>query len=168
MANFVAHEPLIFERSSAGRVGVELPPLDVPETELPAELVREDLPLPEVGELEVVRHFTRLSQLNFGVDIGFYPLGSCTMKYNPKIDDAVAALPGFTEIHPYQDPATVQGALQLLYELQSWLAEIAGLPAVTLQPAAGAHGELTGALVIRAYHESKGRPRKVLLVPDSA
>lgn len=168
MADFVARDPLIFERSVPGRTGVELPPADVPETPLPADLARDDLPLPEVGELEVVRHFTRLSQLNFAVDVGFYPLGSCTMKYNPKINDAIAALPGFSAIHPYQDPETVQGALQLMYELQTWLAELAGLPGVTLQPSAGAHGELTGALIIRAYHESRGRPRKVILVPDSA
>lgn len=168
MAEFLPHEPLIFERSVPGRTGVELPEPGVPETPLPSDLARDDLPLPEVGELEVVRHFTRLSQMNFAVDVGFYPLGSCTMKYNPKINDAVAALPGFTAIHPYQDPDTVQGALQLMYELQAWLAEIAGLPGVTLQPSAGAHGELTGALIIRAYHESQGHPRKVILVPDSA
>ena len=166
---FVPREPLIFELSVPGRRGVELPPLDVPEAELPPdEYLRDDLPLPEVSEVDVVRHFTRLSQLNFAVDIGFYPLGSCTMKYNPKINDAIANLPGFLHLHPYQDEATVQGMLRLMYELQEWLGEIAGLPAVTLQPSAGAHGELTGVLIIHAYHTSKGRQRKVILVPDSA
>lgn len=164
----VAEAGLIFERSEPGREGVQFPPVDVPETELPADLRRADLRLPEVSELEMVRHFTRLSQKNFAIDIGFYPLGSCTMKYNPKINDAVANLGGFQDLHPYQDPATVQGALELMWELQTWLGEIAGLPAVTLQPAAGAHGELTGALIIRAYHEAQGRPRKTILVPDSA
>jgi glycine dehydrogenase subunit 2 len=165
---FVAHAGLIFERSEAGRIGVEFPAVDVPTTDLPADLRRDELNLPEVSELEMVRHFTRLSQKNFAIDIGFYPLGSCTMKYNPKVNDAVANLPGFQDLHPYQDPATLQGALQLMYELQTWLGEIAGLPGVTLQPAAGAHGELTGALIIRAYHEKQGRPRKTILVPDSA
>lgn len=164
----VAEAGLIFERSEPGREGVQFPPVDVPETELPADLRRAELRLPEVSELEMVRHFTRLSQKNFAIDIGFYPLGSCTMKYNPKINDAIANLGGFQDLHPYQDPATVQGALELMWELQTWLGEIAGLPGVTLQPAAGAHGELTGALIIRAYHEAQGRPRKTILVPDSA
>lgn len=165
---FVPETGLIFELSEPGRQGVCFPELDVPETELPAQMLRSELNLPEVSELEMVRHFTRLSQKNFAIDIGFYPLGSCTMKYNPKINDAIANLPGFQDLHPYQDPSTIQGALELMWELQESLGEIAGLPAVTLQPAAGAHGELTGALIIRAYHESKGRPRKTILVPDSA
>ncbi len=165
----VAEAGLIFERSEPGRRGVEFPALDVPETELPAGLRREaSLNLPEVSELEMVRHFTRLSQKNFAIDIGFYPLGSCTMKYNPKVNDAIANLSGFQDLHPYQDPATIQGALELMWELQTWLGEIAGLPGVTLQPSAGAHGELTGALIILAYHESRGHPRQVILVPDSA
>ncbi|MFQ6057429.1 MAG: aminomethyl-transferring glycine dehydrogenase subunit GcvPB [Anaerolineae bacterium] len=162
-------EPLIFELSSPGRVGVSLPELDVPQAPLPTEHLREDLPLPEVSEVDVVRHFTRLSQLNYSVDTAFYPLGSCTMKYNPKVNEAVARLAGFTQIHPYQDEATVQGALQLMYELQEYLAEIAGLPAVSLQPAAGAHGELTGMLIIWAYHHHHGDTgRARVLVPDSA
>lgn len=166
---FVPREPLLFERSESGRTGVEFPPLDVPEAELPPdEYLREELPLPEVSEVEVTRHFIRLSQLNFAVDTGTYPLGSCTMKYNPKVNDAVAALSGFSHLHPYQDESTVQGMLRLLYELQEWLGEIAGLPAVTLQPAAGAHGELTGALIMRAYQESRGHPRTTMLIPDSA
>ncbi|MDQ4078940.1 MAG: aminomethyl-transferring glycine dehydrogenase subunit GcvPB [Chloroflexota bacterium] len=166
---FVPEPGLIFERSEPGRQGIEFPEVDVPETELPEAHRRHEAPnLPEVSELEMVRHFTRLSQKNFAIDIGFYPLGSCTMKYNPKINDAIANLPGFQDLHPHQDPSTVQGALQLMWELQEWLGEMAGLPGVTLQPSAGAHGELTGALIIRAYHESQGRPRKTILVPDSA
>jgi glycine dehydrogenase subunit 2 len=141
----------------------------VPETPLPTGFVREELDLPEVSEVEVVRHFTRLSQMNYAVDLGFYPLGSCTMKYNPKVNDRVIMFPGFTDIHPYQDPATVQGALAVMYHLQEFLADISGLPGVSLQPAAGAHGEFTGILIIRAYHRSRGdhRRRKVL-IPDSA
>ena len=161
--------PLLFEQSVPGRTGVQLAPLDVPRSApLPNELLRTGLPLPELSEPEVVRHFTNTSRRNFSVDQGFYPLGSCTMKYNPKINDRVADLPGLAAIHPYQDEATVQGALRLLWELQEWLGEIAGLPAVSLQPSAGAHGELTGALIIRAYHEAAGRQRTTMLVPDSA
>ncbi len=160
---------LLCELSSPGRVGFSLPELDVPPSTIPQERVRERLPLPEVSEREVVSHFTRLSQLNFSVDTHFYPLGSCTMKYNPKINEEVARLPGFAQIHPYQDEATVQGALRLLYELQEYLAEIAGLPGVSLQPAAGAHGELTGILMVRAYHRHRGEEgRELVLVPDSA
>ncbi|MBI3734708.1 MAG: aminomethyl-transferring glycine dehydrogenase subunit GcvPB, partial [Chloroflexi bacterium] len=162
-------EPLIFELSSPGRTGAHLPALDVPPAPLPDGFVRADLPLPEVSEVDVVRHFTHLSALNFSVDTVFYPLGSCTMKYNPKINDAVAGLPGFARIHPYQDESTVQGALRLLYELQQQLAEIAGMANATLQPAAGAHGELTGVLMIRAYHVARGDTRrKKIIVPDSA
>ena len=162
-------EPLLIELSSPGRVGFSLPSLDVPESELPNDLVRDDLTLPELSEREVVQHFTRLSQLNFSVDTGFYPLGSCTMKYNPKLNEDVARHAGFAQIHPRQDQSTVQGALQLVYELQEYLAEITGLPAVSLQPLAGAHGELTGMLVIRAYHLNRGDDdRHTVLVPDSA
>jgi glycine dehydrogenase subunit 2 len=162
-------EPLLFEISRPNRGNQYLPPLDVPAAPLPTEHVRDDLSLPDVGELDIVRHFTRLSQLNFSIDTNFYPLGSCTMKYNPKINEATARLPGFAWLHPYQPESTVQGALQLMYELQRILAEIAGLPAVTLQPAAGAHGELTGMLIIRAYHEYNGEShRRYVLVPDSA
>lgn len=162
-------EPLIFELSRSGRCAVTLPTLDVPETPLPEELVRQDLPLPEVSELDIVRHYTRLSQLNYAIDVGFYPLGSCTMKYNPKINEEVARLPGFTQLHPYQDEETVQGALALGFMLQEYLKEIGGFAAVTLQPAAGAHGELTGVLIMRAYHRDRGEhARDVMLVPDSA
>ncbi len=162
-------EPLLFEIGKPGRANNYVPELDVPEAPLPADYTRESLPLPEVSELDVIRHFTRLSQLNFSIDTNFYPLGSCTMKYNPRIHEVTARLPGFLWLHPYQDESTVQGALQLMYELQEMLGEIAGLPYVTLQPAAGAHGELTGLLVIRAYHLHNGDThRKYVLVPDSA
>src|SRR5262245_36671985 len=151
-------EKLIFERGGAGRRADVLPALDIPERPLedlvPAGFLRaEPAPLPEVSEIEVVRHYTHLSQRNFGVDAGFYPLGSCTMKYNPKINEDMAALPGFSRLHPHQDTSTVQGAIRLLYELEQYLAEIAGMRRVTLQPAAGAHGEITGLMIIKAYHE---------------
>jgi glycine dehydrogenase subunit 2 len=145
------------------------PAVDVPKSELPAGLVREELPLPEISEVDVVRHFTRLSQLNYAIDLGMYPLGSCTMKYNPKVNEDAARLSGFALIHPLQPVDTVQGALALMYELQEMLKEIGGFPAVSLQPAAGAHGELTGVLIIRAYHRDRGdTQRKKILIPDSA
>jgi glycine dehydrogenase subunit 2 len=141
----------------------------VPRAPLPEGLVRGDLPLPELAEIDVVRYFTRLSQLNHGVDIGFYPLGSCTMKYNPKINEEAARLPGFAQLHPLQPVETVQGALALMYQLQEWLKEIGGFAGVSLQPAAGAHGELTGVLIIRAYHRARGdEARTKILIPDSA
>jgi glycine dehydrogenase subunit 2 len=162
-------QPSLFELSRPGRQGTSLPPLDVPEAGLPANYLRDDLPLPELSELDVVRHFVRLSQLNYAIDTGFYPLGSCTMKYNPKVNDAAARLPGFAHTHPYQPQGTVQGNLRLLYELQCALAAISGFDAVTLQPAAGAHGEFVGILVIRAYHQANEDPdRSVVLIPDSA
>ncbi len=162
-------EPLIFEISRPGRCAVTLPELDVPEAELPTGLVRDELALPEVSEADLIRHFTRLSQKNYGVDIGYYPLGSCTMKYNPKINEALCRLPGFVHLHPYQDEETVQGALFLMYHLQEFLKEIGGFAGVSLQPAAGAHGELTGILIMRAYHIDRGEShRNVILVPDSA
>ncbi len=166
-------EKLIFELSQPGREGVLLPANDVPEAPLaemlPADLVRADRPkLPEVSELDVVRHFTRLSRMNYGVDVGFYPLGSCTMKYNPKICEDAAGMPGFTQLHPYQPEETVQGALELMYNTQEYLAEITGMDAVTLQPAAGAHGELTGMLIIKAYLKHKGENRTKVIVPDTA
>ncbi|HVB97679.1 MAG TPA: aminomethyl-transferring glycine dehydrogenase subunit GcvPB [Chloroflexota bacterium] len=166
-------EPLIFDYSSPGRTAASLPESDVPiepiESMLPPSLIRADLPLPEVGELDVVRHFTRLSQKNVCIDTTFYPLGSCTMKYNPRVNEDAARLTGLAQIHPYQDESTVQGALNLMYDLQRYLAEISGMDAISLQPAAGAHGELTGMLVVRAYHEARGdRDRKRVLIPDSA
>jgi glycine dehydrogenase subunit 2 len=162
-------EKTIYDLSSPGRRGVTFPEPDVPETALPADMLRESLPLPEVSENEVVRHFTRLSQLNHGVDIGFYPLGSCTMKYNPKINEEAARLFGFSQLHPLQPVETVQGALHLMYQLQEALKEIGGFAGVTLQPAAGAHGELTGVLIIKKYHEDRGdTQRNKILIPDSA
>lgn len=164
---------LIFEKSKPGRTAYSLPPRDVEEVDLdsklPKHLLREEpVDLPEVSELQLVRHYTHLSQRNYGIDSGFYPLGSCTMKYNPKINEDVARLDGFSRIHPYQAEETVQGALQLLYELQQDLAEIAGMAAVSLQPAAGAQGEWTGLMMVRAYHEQKGEQRTKVLVPDTA
>ncbi len=161
--------PLIFEWSRDGATGYSLPDSQVPTANLPEELLREDLNLPEVSELEVIRHFVRLSQLNFAIDTTFYPLGSCTMKYNPKVNEEVAAHRGVRRVHPYTPIEKVQGALQIMYELQQALAEIAGMDAVSLQPAAGAHGELTGMLVIRAYLDSIGQTHKTkVIVPDSA
>lgn len=165
---------LIFERSVPGSSGFSLPERDVSpvelESSLPQELLREEDPLlPEVSEVEVVRHFTELSQKAYGVDSGMYPLGSCTMKYNPKINEWAARLPGFTEIHPYQQDETVQGALELMYELEQMLCQITGMSRFTLQPAAGAHGEMTGASIIKAYHNSRQDfKRKKMIIPDSA
>ncbi|MCC6791102.1 MAG: aminomethyl-transferring glycine dehydrogenase subunit GcvPB [Thermomicrobiales bacterium] len=165
----MAVEPLIFELSKQDRRGVRFPEPDVPETELPAGMIRSKLDWPEVSEIDVIRHYTRVSQKNHAIDIHFYPLGSCTMKYNPKINEAVSRYPGFASIHPYQDPSTVQGALELLYELQIELAQISGFAEVALQPAAGAHGELTGVLVARSYHLDRGDTQRTkILVPDSA
>jgi glycine dehydrogenase subunit 2 len=165
-------EKLSFEKSIAGHRAVQLPEAGVDVTVadvLPASLRRQTAPaLPELSELEVVRHFTRLSQLNHAIDTGFYPLGSCTMKYNPRVNEWAARLEGFADLHPYQPVEQVQGALQLLHELEGSLAEITGLPAVTLQPAAGAHGEFTGLLIIKAYHHSRGQHRKKVLIPEAA
>jgi glycine dehydrogenase subunit 2 len=164
-------EPLIFETSEAGKRALGLPPLDVPEGPdlLAGVPLRKDIDgFPEVSELEVVRHFTRLSQKNYCVDLGLYPLGSCTMKYNPKINEKLAALPAFTGSHPLAAPETVQGNLEVLRRLESHLCEIAGMDAFTLQPAAGAHGELAGMMMIRAALEKRGNPRKLVLIPDSA
>ncbi|MEM5816415.1 MAG: aminomethyl-transferring glycine dehydrogenase subunit GcvPB [Desulfitobacterium hafniense] len=169
-----ALEPLIFELSREGRTGVSLPSCDVPEIPLedliPQEFLRDKEPeLPEVSEVDVVRHFTRLSSFNHGVDTGFYPLGSCTMKYNPKVNEKLARLPGFSQIHPYQPEELTQGALGLMVELQEELAEITGMDAFTLQPAAGAHGEMTGILIIKAYHDHRQDvKRRKVIVPDSA
>ena len=158
------------ERSRPGRVGTTLPPLDVPEQPLPASnMLRDGLDLPEVTESELVRYFSQISQFNFSIDHNFYPLGSCTMKYNPKLNDEIASMPGLTAIHPLQPDATVQGALKLMYELQGFLTEITGLPGVSLSPMAGADGELAGMLMTRAYHLDRGdTQRKNVLIPDSA
>lgn len=166
-------EKLIFEKSVEGRVGYTLPEADVPVQDL-ASLIpqtflrKEKATLPEVSENEVMRHFVKLSTLNHHVDKGMYPLGSCTMKYNPKINEKTAALAGIAAIHPHQPEETVQGALELMYELAEGLREVCGMDAVCLQPAAGAHGELTGIFLVRKYHEMKGNPRKKVLIPDSA
>jgi len=163
-------EPLVYELSKPGRMATTLPALDVPQAELPpAALLRDSVDLPEMDELTLMRHYVRLSQLNWAIDIGFYPLGSCTMKYNPKVNEAAARLPGFTQTHPYQDPHTVQGNLWLMYALQEMLKEIGGFAGVTLQPSAGAHGELTGVLIMRAYHLDQGDDQRIrIIVPDSA
>jgi glycine dehydrogenase subunit 2 len=162
-------EPTIFEISSPGRIGVKYPLPDVPETPLPAAFVREQLPLPELSEQDVVRHYTRLSKLNYSVDGGFYPLGSCTMKYNPRVNERAARLPGFASVHPFQPAETVQGCLALMYNLQLWLQEISGFKGISLQPAAGAQGEFVGVSIIRAYHESRNDSKRTkILIPDSA
>ncbi|MFJ8262113.1 aminomethyl-transferring glycine dehydrogenase subunit GcvPB [Rummeliibacillus sp. NPDC094406] len=168
------NQPLVFELSKEGRVGYSLPDLDVPELELssilPSEFIREEeAELPELSELDIMRHYTALSRRNHGVDSGFYPLGSCTMKYNPKINESVARFSGFANIHPLQDEKTVQGALELMYDLQQHLIEITGMDEVTLQPAAGAQGEWTALMMIRAFHEANGEhERTKVIVPDSA
>jgi glycine dehydrogenase subunit 2 len=166
---------LIFELSKPGRVSYSLPENDVPEVDvtsvIPSGMLREvPAELPEVSELELIRHYTELSNRNHGIDNGFYPLGSCTMKYNPKINEDVARYPGFARIHPYQPEESVQGALEMLYNLQENLKEITGMDEVTLQPAAGAQGEWTGLMMIRAYHEARGegQQRTKVIVPDSA
>jgi glycine dehydrogenase subunit 2 len=172
-SGLIFHEPLIFDRGHAGEQGYSLPEWDedaaAARESLPDHLVRGEIEgFPQVSEAEVVRHFTRLSQWNFSIDSGFYPLGSCTMKYNPKMNEAAASLPGFATAHPWQGEELSQGALRIIWELQQYLGEVSGLPAVTLQPAAGAHGEMTGMLLIRAWHGDRGRPRKTVLIPDSA
>ncbi len=167
-------EKLIFEKGAPGRRAATMTAMDVPieslESMIPATMLRkEPAPLPEVSEIEVVRHYTHLSQRNFGIDTGFYPLGSCTMKYNPKINEDMAALPSFAHVHPLQPEYSVQGVIQLMYELEQYLAEISGMTRVTLQPSAGAHGELTGLMLIKAYHESQGQGhRNLVLIPDNA
>ena len=166
-------EPLLFELSREGRSGIQLPALDVPEADPVATLgrdhVRDDaLDLPELSEVEVVRHFTRLSTWNAAVDFGLYPLGSCTMKYNPKINERTARLPGFAQGHPLQPEALSQGFLELAWTLSEHLAEVSGMDRVSLQPAAGAQGELAGIMMIRAYHERRGEQRNKVLIPDTA
>jgi glycine dehydrogenase subunit 2 len=159
----------IHDLSRPGRRASSLPPLDVPESSVPEATARREPPgLPEVAERDIVSHYTRLSQRNYGVDTGVYPLGSCSMKYNPKIAETVAQLPGFARLHPRQPDATAQGALELLWRLERALCEITGMARATLQPPAGACGELTGLLVMRAHHERTGSPRSKVVIPDSA
>ncbi|HMQ05142.1 MAG TPA: aminomethyl-transferring glycine dehydrogenase subunit GcvPB [Pyrinomonadaceae bacterium] len=170
------NEGLIFERSQTGRVGYRLPKLDVPEAAdaIPADLLRDDdlEGLPEVSEIDVVRHFTRMSTWNYSIDLGMYPLGSCTMKYNSRLNEKVARIPGFVNLHPLAPEEGAQGALELIYKLQQDLAEITGLPGVSLQPAAGAQGEMTGVMLIRAFLDKRdgeaSKDRRVMLIPDSA
>jgi len=162
-------EKTIFELSQAGRKGVSFPESDVTVTALPVGFTRESLRMPELSEMDVIRHFTKLSTLNYSIDGGFYPLGSCTMKYNPKINEENARLPGFAFTHPLQPIVSVQGNLYLMYQLQEWLQEISGFKRVCLTPAAGAHGELVGALMIKKYHQvNKNTKRVKILIPDSA
>jgi glycine dehydrogenase subunit 2 len=167
------NEALLFERSSPGKKAYQLPELDVPAVDpaeaLGAENVRGEIPgFPEVSEVETIRHFTRLSTWNYAIDYGMYPLGSCTMKYNPRINELVARTEGLAWAHPYQPEPLAQGCMEVMAQLETALAEITGMDAITLQPAAGAHGELTGILLIRALLEKRGNPRKKILIPDSA
>ncbi len=148
---------------------MHLPESDVPHYNVPTNLLRQHLPLPEVSQIDVTRHFTRLSQLNSAIDTTMYPLGSCTMKYNPRVNEDAARLGGFASLHPLQDETTSQGAMYLMHELQQYLGEIAGFPGVSMQPAAGAQGEFTGILIMRAYHSNRGdHKRTKMLIPDSA
>ena len=163
---------LIFEKSRPGRSAGSIPQSDVPATNIEdvidKKYLRTGLDLPEVAEVDLIRHYTNLSRRNFGVDLGFYPLGSCTMKYNPKVNENAAALPGFTGLHPYAADVWAQGNLQLLDEMEQYLCNIFGMAAFTLQPAAGAHGELTGMMMIKKYFEKKGEKRHRILIPDAA
>src|SRR5580765_5049371 len=167
------NEELLFERSSPGKVGYQLPALDVPPVDAAAALgavnVRSEIEgFPEVSEVEIIRHFTRLSTWNYAIDLGMYPLGSCTMKYNPRVNELVSRLEGIAEAHPYQPESLSQGVLSIMKLLSECLIEITGMDTITLQPAAGAHGEFTGILLARAYHEAQGNAQKKILIPDSA
>ncbi len=164
----VLNEPLLWEKGKKGRCGVSIPESDVEHSPLDEKLAGDGPDFPDLSEVDVVRHYTRLSQWNFGVDTGMYPLGSCTMKYNPKINEKTASLPGFASAHPLLPPELSQGALRLAYELEQFLIEITGMDAATLQPAAGAHGELAAMLLFHAYHKSKGEKRSKILIPDTA
>src|SRR6202790_2037504 len=167
------NESLLFELSSPGKKGYQLPELDVPPIDATAALgasnVRDAITdFPEVSEVEAIRHFTRLSTWNYAIDLGLYPLGSCTMKYNPRVNELVARLEGLAWAHPYQPASLSQGAMEIIAALENALLEITGMDAITLQPAAGAHGELTGILLVRALLQKRGNPRKKILIPDSA
>ncbi|MGA9537997.1 MAG: aminomethyl-transferring glycine dehydrogenase subunit GcvPB [Desulfobacterales bacterium] len=164
----ILNEPLLWEKGRKGRCGFSLPRRDVPLSSLDPDLTGSGPDFPDLSEVDLVRHYTRLSTWNFGLDTGTYPLGSCTMKYNPKTNERQAGLPGFAAAHPLLPPELAQGALALMHDLQRFLAEITGMDAVSLQPAAGAHGELTGMLLIYAYHRSKGSQRSKIIIPDTA
>lgn len=164
----ILNEPLLWEKGKKGRSGFSLPKHDVESSPLDQKLIGEGPDFPDLSEVDVVRHYTRLSTWNFGVDTGLYPLGSCTMKYNPKTNERQARLPGFASAHPLLPPQLSQGALELMYNLERYLAEITGMDAVSLQPAAGAHGELAGMLLIYAYHKDKGSARSKIIIPDTA
>ena len=167
-SGLILDEPLLWEKGKKGRKGMSIPHSDVPQAPLDEELTGTPVDFPDLSEVDVVRHYTRLSQWNFGVDSGMYPLGSCTMKYNPKINEKQAATPQLAAAHPMLDDQYSQGVLQIMYELQNYLADITGLDAVSLQPAAGAHGELTGMLIFNAYHQSHDSKRTKILIPDTA
>lgn len=167
-SGLIMDEPLLWEKGKLGRNGMSIPESDVPAASLPDNLCGEGPDFPDLSEVEVVRHYTRLSQWNFGVDTGMYPLGSCTMKYNPKINEKHAAAEEIASAHPMLDDEYCQGTLRIIYELQNYLAAITGLDTVSVQPAAGAHGELAGMLIFEAYHQSKGRKRNKILMPDTA
>ncbi|MBF0230820.1 MAG: aminomethyl-transferring glycine dehydrogenase subunit GcvPB [Desulfamplus sp.] len=167
-SGLIFKERFLWEKSREGRCAISIPTQDVEESPLDASFIGDAPELPQLSELDVVRHYTRLSQWNFGVDSGMYPLGSCTMKYNPKTNEVQAAAPGFATAHPLLDEDLSQGALEMIYNLEQYLAEITGMDAVTLQPAAGAHGELAGMLAIHAYHAKKGHQRKKIIIPDTA
>jgi glycine dehydrogenase subunit 2 len=166
------NEALVFEKSSPGKKAYKMPPLDVPAVDAAVLLgaARRDkaAELPELSEIEIIRHFTRLSTWNYAIDLGMYPLGSCTMKYNPRVNELVARIEGLAEAHPYRPDSRAQGILEVIALLQRCLIEITGMDTITLQPAAGAHGEFTGILLVRAWHESQGNARKKILIPDSA
>lgn len=164
----VQDEPLLWEKGQKGKEGYSMPRSDVESCGIDEDLTRDDLDLPDLSEVEVVRHYTRLSQWNYGLDTGIYPLGSCTMKYNPKTNDRQASLPGFADSHPLLPVDCAQGTLRLMFELEQQLCEITGMDATSLQPAAGAHGELAGMLIFYAYHRSRGGKRSKILIPDTA
>src|SRR6201998_3721633 len=171
-AHLTQNEGLSFEKSSPAKKEYKFPPLDVPEVDAAALLgsaARENEPeLPELSEIEIIRHFTRLSTWNYAIDLGMYPLGSCTMKYNPRVNEFVARIEGLADAHPYRPESLAQGILEVIDLLQHCLLDITGMEAITLQPAAGAHGAVTGDLLVRAWHESRGNPRRKVLIPDSA
>ncbi len=167
-SGLILEEPLLWEKGKPGRHAISIPRSDVPAASIDESLLGAEVDFPDLSEVDVVRHYTRLSQWNFGVDTGMYPLGSCTMKYNPKINEKQASTPAFAAAHPMLDDCHIQGVLQIMYELQSFLADITGMDAVSLQPAAGAHGELTGMLIFHAYHTSRNSRRSKILIPDTA